>query len=254
MWDASQYLRFEHERARPFFDLLARVQRQQVDHAVDLGCGAGNLSRVLAERWPGARVTGVDSSPEMLTRARTFEIPGRLAFVAGDIATWGAPERLDLIVSNAAFQWVPDHEGLFSRLVDMLAPAGTLAVQMPHITDMPGRRVIADVAREATWRSRLAGVGLHAESVKPLEWYVRLLRGLGLTVDGWETTYVHVLTGTDPVLEWLKGTALRPFIDRLGPAADEFLSALAARLREAYPATDGATLFPFPRIFLVASR
>lgn len=254
MWDAGQYLKFAQERSRPFFDLLARVTRESVARAADLGCGAGNLTRVVAERWPAALVTGVDSSPDMLAQAQTQAMPGRLAFVQGDIARWQPDAPLDLLVSNAAFQWVGDHAGLVPRLAGMLAPGGTLAVQMPFITDMPGRRVMAEVAASPRWRDRCAGIGLSSDSVQPLDWYVRRLLDLGCTVDAWETTYVHVLTGPNPVLEWMKGTALRPFIDRLGPDAPAFLDDVAAGFRAAYPPHQGVTLFPFPRIFFVAQR
>jgi len=254
MWDASQYLMFAEERARPFFDLLARVERRRVSAAADLGCGAGNLTRYLAERWPSATVTGVDTSPEMLAQAWSRAIPGRLTFVAGDISSWQPERPLDLLVSNAALQWVPDHERLLSRLAGMLAAGGTLAVQMPHINAMPGRRAIAEAADAPRWRDLLAGVGLSADSVRPLEWYVRWLRRHGFRVDAWETTYLHLLTGPDPVLEWMKGTALRPFIERLDADADAFLADLAGRLRAAYPPVQGETLFPFPRMFLVATK
>ena len=254
MWDRRQYQKFSTERARPFFDLLGQVQRDSVAVAVDLGCGTGELTRALAERWPQARVTGLDNSPQMLEKAARSEIPGRLSFVIGDIATWKAAEPCDLIFSNAALHWVGDHSGLLKSLAGMLAPDGTLAVQMPSRFQTPSQRAIEETVNGPRWQ-RLRGVGLHADSVRPLPWYVEQLHDLGFTVNAWETTYVHVLTGENPVLEWLKGTGLRPLLARLDPAdTDDFLSELGARLRAAYPPTGSHTLFPFPRIFFVATR
>jgi trans-aconitate 2-methyltransferase len=190
----------------------------------------------------------------MLAKARPLALPGRLEFVQADAASWSADGPLDLIVSNAALHWVGDHEGLLGRLAGMLAPAGTLAVQMPDRFRTPAQVAIDDTSADPRWAESLAGVGLSRESVRPIEWYVRRLLALGFTVDAWQTTYVHVLTGDDPVLEWLKGTGLRPLIDRLGPLAGDFLGDLGARLRAAYPAEGGVTLFPFPRLFFVATR
>jgi trans-aconitate 2-methyltransferase len=255
MWDANQYLKYARERARPFFDLLAQVRNSDVRTAVDLGCGPGELTCVLSERWPAARVLGIDNSPEMLTKAAAHAIPGRLEFVAADLATWKPAQPCDLLFSNAALQWVSDHEQLFARLVGLLAPGGTLAVQMPYHMATPAQQAIDAAAREGPWQPLLAGVGLQPECVLPLLWYVRLLTGLGLVVDAWETTYLHILTGANPVLEWMKGTALRPLLDRLDTGSQEaFLADVGRRLRAAYPAVKDVTLFPFPRIFVVATR
>lgn len=255
MWDPTQYLRFAPERARPFFDLLARVTWERVATVADLGCGTGALTRALSERWPDATVTGVDASPEMLEQARRWTVPGRLEFVQADLARWQPPRPLDLIVSNAALQWVPDHERLLPALVGLLAPAGALAVQVPYHFDTPAHKALAAVAEGPRWRDRLAGVGLQPGAVRPLAWYVQQLLRLGLTVDAWETTYLHVLRGQDPVLEWMKGSALRPLLARLeGADREEFLRDVGERFRAAYPAADGVTLFPFPRLFFVATR
>jgi trans-aconitate 2-methyltransferase len=255
MWDAKQYLKFERERAQPFVDLLARVPRDQVGRSADLGCGTGSLTRTLMDRWPNATVVGVDSSSEMLAKAKPLEITGRLTFVQADIARWRSAEPLDLVVSNAALQWLGGHEQLLPALVGMLAPGGTLAVQMPKMADMPGRRAIAELARSDRWRDKLAGAGLQPDSVKPVVWYAQLCRTLGMTVEAWETTYVHVLDGPDPALEWMKGTALRPFLDRLSSEEQaEFLAETGLRLRAVYPPVNGDTFFPFPRIFVVATR
>jgi trans-aconitate 2-methyltransferase len=254
-WDPKQYGLFSGERSRAFFDLLARIQREQVGVAADLGCGPGELTRVLAERWPSARITGVDNSPEMLASAAAKQLPGRLQFVQGDIATWRSAEPLDLIFSNAALHWVPGHETLLPALAGMLAPHGTLAVQMPNNWESASHRIVREVAEGPRWHSLLAGAGLPVGAVKPLAWYVERLRGLGFEVDAWETTYIHILKGDNPVLEWIKGTALRPLLARLdGPAREEFLRELGSRLRAGYPPVGADTLLPFPRIFFVATR
>jgi trans-aconitate 2-methyltransferase len=255
MWDARQYLKFSDERARPFADLLAQVRRPEAGFIADLGCGTGNLTRTLAERWPAARVVGVDNSAEMLTRARPLALPGRLDFVQADLATWSPDRPADLLVSNAALHWISDHAGLLARLAGMLAPGGTLAVQMPNRFQAPTQDAIEATSADPRWASALQCVGLHRASVMTVPWYVHRLHDLGFTVNAWETTYFHVLTGDHPVLDWLKGTALRPLLDRLGADdAGEFLRTLGARLQAAYPPRDGVTLFPMPRLFFVAGR
>jgi trans-aconitate 2-methyltransferase len=253
MWDAGQYLKYAEERSRPFADLLARVRAEDAKLIADLGCGPGNLTRTLAERWPAARVVGVDNSSEMLARAQPLTLPGRLDFVQADLASWAAVRPVDLIVSNAAFQWVADHDTLFSRLGGMLAAGGTLAVQMPYHFENPAHLMIEETKADPRWRAALQGVGLHQQSVQPLLWYVELMLGLGCAVDAWQTTYIHVLTGENPVLEWFKGSALRPLLNALQPQAkSDYLYELGRRFRAAYPARGSMTLLPFPRLFLVA--
>jgi trans-aconitate 2-methyltransferase len=254
MWDAGQYLKYAEERSRPFFDLLARVRLEHADLITDLGCGPGNLTRALAEHWPSAHVVGVDNSPEMLGQAKPLSISGRLHFVQADIASWSPDKPVDLIVSNAALQWVSDHEVLLARLAKMLAPDGTLALQMPYHFENPAHLAIEEAKADPRWRAALQGVGLHQKSVMPLVWYVEHLHDLGFLVDAWQTTYIHVLTGENPVLEWFKGTALRPLLNRLEPRAKaEFLHELGNRFQTAYPARKGVTLLPFPRLFVVAT-
>lgn len=254
MWDAAQYLKFSDERSRPFLDLLAQVRLESPAQVADLGCGTGSLTRLLGERWPAARVTGVDNAAEMLAQARPLAIPGRLEFMQADLAAWQPAKPVDLILSNAALHWVPDHAALLRRLSRFLAPSGVLAVQMPNRFGTPSQTAVEEAAADPRWAAALQGVGLHRESVLPLEWYVRQLHALGLAVDAWTTTYLHVFAGEHPVLEWLKGTALRPLLKALSASAPDFLAALGERLAAAYPQQNGVTLFPMPRVFFVASR
>jgi trans-aconitate 2-methyltransferase len=253
MWDAAQYLRYADERSRPFGDLLARVTAENPRFVADLGCGPGNLTRTLPERWPAAQILGVDHSPEMLGQAHPLAIPGRLHFVQADIACWRPDQPVDLLVSNAALQWVPDHDVLIARLVELLSPGGTLAVQMPYHFQNPAHLVIEETKAAPRWRGSLQGVGLNQQSVRPLLWYVEYLHDLGLTVDAWQTTYVHVLSGENPVLEWFKGSALRPLLNVLEPQAQaDFLHEVGDRLKATYPPRGAVTLLSFPRLFLVA--
>jgi len=255
MWDARQYLKYAEERSRPFFDLIARVRSETIGLIADLGCGPGNLTRSLAEHWPAARIVGVDNSSVMLEQAKALTIPGRLDFVQADLASWTAKEPLDLIVGNAAFQWVDRHLALLARLAGMLSPGGTLAVQMPYHFQNPAHLIIEKTKADPRWSAVLKGVGLHQESVRSLLWYVERLHDLGFAVDAWETTYIHVLTGDNPVLEWFKGTALRPLLSALEPQAKiEYLHELGSQFKAAYPAKGDVTLLPFPRLFFVATK
>jgi trans-aconitate 2-methyltransferase len=255
MWNAGDYLKFSAERSRPFADLLGQVRKEQARIIADLGCGPGANTRALAERWPLARVVGVDNSSAMLEQAMALAIPGRLRFMQADIADWRPSEPVDLLVSNAALQWVGDHHGLLMRLTGMLAPDGILAVQMPSRFETPMQTTIEETVADPRWAESLKGVGLHRESVKPVTWYVERLHDLGFAVNAWETTYIHVLTGDNPVLEWLKGTALRPLMEKLGPEEEgAFMQALGSRLKAAYPARGDVTLLSMPRMFFVAAR
>ena len=255
MWDVSQYTRFQSERSRPFFDLVAQIPNTDPKSAVDLGCGTGEQTATLLERWPNVRILGVDSSPEMLANAAAFTRPGRLEFVHGDIADWQPAEPVDVLISNAALQWLPNHEQLIPRLAAAIAPKGTLAVQMPNRFRAPSQRAIEDTIDAGPWRDVLAGIGLHQESVRPTETYARLLLNLGFTVNAWESTYYHILTGENASLDWLKGTALRPLLAALNPEDQTaFQHDLAARLNAAHPPKDGVTIFPMQRLFVVATR
>jgi trans-aconitate 2-methyltransferase len=249
-WDPAQYARFADARLRPAVELLARVPAGPRAVVHDLGCGGGQVTRLLVERYQGAAITGVDSSPAMLAKARA-EIPGA-TFVAGDIAAWSPPQPADLIVANAALHWIEDHQALMLRLLAGLAPGGVLAVQMPRNHGAPSHTAIGEAAKAGPWAAKLAAVrGIAAVATAAA--YARLLLPRAAEVDAWETEYVQVLTGPDPVMEWTKGTALRPYLDALGDDAPAFLADYAARLRAAYPPLpDGRTLFPFRRVFIVA--
>jgi trans-aconitate 2-methyltransferase len=253
MWSVKQYERFKAERTRPFRDLLSRIPERPIALAADLGCGTGEPTALLVERWPTVKIIGVDSSEAMLESARQRANPGHLEFVLADLATWQAPAPLDLIVSSAALHWLSGHAVLLTRLVSWLAPGGLLAVTMPGNFASPSHLAIAELAADPRWAASLAGA-VQRVCVEDPSWYADHLLSLGCSVDAWETTYVQVLSGDDPVLEWVKGTALRPILQRLGASSAPFVAALRARLAAAYPSHRGVTLFPFRRIFFIATR
>ncbi|MFB6812620.1 trans-aconitate 2-methyltransferase [Streptomyces sp. NPDC056387] len=263
-WDPQQYLRHAGHRTRPFLDLLHRIPELPTRPAriADLGCGPGNVTALLAERWPEARITGFDLSPEMLRRADD-EYAGRTAgggsldFRHADLAHWLPEEPYDLIISNAALQWVPSHPGSFPAWIHGLRPGGTFAFQVPGNHTAPSHALLARLCDTPRWHDRLAGHGArYVHLLEPAEYLARLT-GLGCAVDTWETTYHQMLTGPDPVLDWVKGTALRPVLTALGndrPAVDAFLAEYRELLREAYPPGPRGTVFPFRRIFAVARK
>jgi trans-aconitate 2-methyltransferase len=254
-WSARQYTSFEAERTRPVRDLLYAVPPGAVRHAVDLGCGPGNSTELLAAAFPSATVTGLDSSADMIETARK-RLPG-LRFDLADIATWDDPGRFDVVLANAALQWLPDHASLMPRLAGKLAEGGSLAVQMPDNLDEPAHRLMREVAAAGAWAGKLGGAAGARAPRLPAEWYYALLRPHVTRVDVWRTTYHHVLAGgTDAVVEWFKGSGLRPFLAPLDAAETEgFLTAYRAALVDAYsPMPDGSVLLPFPRLFFVATR
>ncbi len=255
MWDPYQYARFSAQRSRPFFDLFSQVQACTPDTVVDLGCGSGELTRFFARRWPKAQVLGIDSSPQMLEIARNYTIPGRLEFVQHDLTTWEPVQPVDLVFSNAVLHWLPRHEELIPRLARMVSPKGTLALQIPYNQDAPSHRLVREVAAAPEWKPTLGDVAERSH-VRPATWYVRTLIEQGFHVDAWETVYYQILHGERPVLEWLKGTTLRPVLKQLGSedAQNRFLEQLGQKLDEAYPRESFGTLFPFRRILLVATR
>jgi trans-aconitate 2-methyltransferase len=254
MWDAQQYLRFGGERARPFFDLIARIGAAEPGYVADLGCGPGNLTQVLAQRWPDAEVIGVDNSAEMIAATSSAVEDGRPRFVLADIRDWRPARPPDVLVCNAVLQWVPDHDDLLLRWADLLAPGGWLAFQLPGNFDQPSHAILRDLARSDRWRTALAGVELNRQSADAGE-YLDLLARQGLAVDAWETTYLHVLPGPDPVTEWVKGTGLRPVLTAL-PAEEsaEFVRQYGEQVRAAYPAEPYGTVLPFRRVFVVAHK
>ena len=254
MWDAGQYLRFGGERARPFFDLTAQVDAASPACVADLGCGPGNLTAALAARWPGATVTGVDSSAEMIAAARESRAAPNLSFTLGDVTEWEPGRPADVLVSNAVLQWIPGHHELARRWADLLAPDGWLAFQLPGNFDQASHAIARDMATAPRWRGLLDGAQLNRQATDPAG-YVELLARPGFTVDAWETTYLHVLPGENPVFEWAKGSTLRPVLAALdAEQGAEFLREYGERVLDAYPPRPFGTLFPFRRVFAVVHR
>jgi trans-aconitate 2-methyltransferase len=250
----AAYTRFSDERSRPFLDLVARVRTPSPRTVVDMGCGEGTMTAGLADRWPGARVTGVDSSAEMLAAARP--VPGRLEFVQGDVRDWRPGGPVDVVVSNAVLHWVPGHEDLLVRWAGWLAPGGALAVQVPGNFRAPTHALLDALCRSPRWVDRLADAGPRPDTVREPTEYADVVTAAGLEPDVWETTYLQRLSGPDPVLAWVRSTVLRPVLARLSDdEAAAFTTEYAAALRQAYPArSDGTTLLPFRRIFVVGTR
>lgn len=255
-WDPATYLRFAGERARPFVELLTRVDAAAPARVVDLGCGEGTATASLRSRWPDALVTGIDSSPEMLAAAAPLAVPGRVEFAEGDVRTWAPDGPVDVVVSNAVLHWVPGHAALLTRWAGHLAADGWLAVQVPGNFRAPTHALLAELCRSPRWADRLADAAPRPDAVLEPAGYLDLLTAAGLHADVWETTYLHVLRGADPVLGWVSGTALRPVLAGLDEDAAAAVTAdYAAALRNAYPARpDGATVLPFRRIFAVGQR
>jgi trans-aconitate 2-methyltransferase len=250
-WDPAQYARFADHRSRPFFELVGRIGASDPSRVVDLGCGSGELTVTLAQRWPSARVLGIDSSPEMIDRAPAG---AGVEFALGDAAGFDATGT-DVLVSNSMLQWVPDHLALLERWADQLGPGAWLAFQVPANFDAPSHRLMRELAESGEWRAPLDGVLRHADAVAPPARYLDVLARRGLEVDAWQTVYEQILTGDDPVLEWVRGTGLRPVLAALdAEAAARFEAQYAARLREAYPAAPYGTVFGFARTFVVARK
>lgn len=250
-WDPTKYLQFSGERLRPALALLAQVPLVSPKRVVDLGCGPGNVTAILWSRFSGAEVTGVDSSAEMLERARR-DVQG-CRFQRADIAGWTPLRPVDLIYSNAALQWLPNHRTLFPRLIACLAPGGFFAVQMPAMHDAPFRILQYEAAGNGPWAGHLAGVRSAEPILEPGE-YWDLLRPITASLDLWDTTYMHALQGDDAVVQWAIGTSLRPFLDAIpDDMRDDFLRAYADAIRPHFPKRpDGTTLLPFRRRFIVA--
>jgi len=250
-WDPAQYLKFAGHRLRPALDLLSRIDVEEPAEVYDLGAGAGNVTRLLRERWPRARVSGVDSSEAMLAQARAA-IPD-IAWQRADLAAWSPPRPADVIYSNAALHWLDGHERLFPALMAAVAPGGVLAVQMPRNFGAPSHALIAETARSGPWRSRLEPL-LRMTPVGDPAFYFDVLAPRAAAIDVWETEYCQVLTGEHPVTEWVKGTWLGPLLDALSERErPDFVARYTEQVDRAYPKRpDGRTLFPFRRLFIVA--
>ncbi len=253
-WNAEQYLRFGGHRLRPVRDLIAAIDLPAPKRVVDLGCGPGNATIMLRERWPDCELTGLDNDPEMLAKARS-DYPGE-QWIEGDIAAWAgnrAGDGFDLVFTNAALQWLPNHATLFPKMMGAVTPGGVLACQMPRNFTAPSHRLLRETMKDARWHDRLAAYAEWEPVAEPSAYY-DWLRPHASSLDVWETEYLQVLQGEDAVLEWVKGTALVPVRNTLD-AFDyaEFATRYGQRLHEAYPRrADGATLLPFRRLFMVA--
>ncbi|MDX1691926.1 MAG: methyltransferase domain-containing protein [Acidimicrobiia bacterium] len=250
-WDPDQYLRFADHRLRPAADLVARIPLSGPELIWDLGCGTGGPTLLLRRRWPEATINALDSSAEMLEQAPPTE---GIDWIRGDIAEWSPAEPPSLVFSNAALHWVDDHVALFPRLVGTLRPGGVLAVQMPRNHEEPSHVRLRETARSDRWRDRVAHLVREAPVLAPQR-YHGILREHSASIDLWETVYLQALIGRNAVAEWARGSVLRPFLDVLGNEGDAFFADYASRLADDHPAEpDGTTLFPFRRLFIVATR
>lgn len=254
MWDPQQYSRYADERSRPFYELVARIGAPRASLVYDLGCGPGELTASLRDRWPEARIIGVDNSPSMLDRASAFA-GDEVSFENADLSTFLPPEDADVVISNAAYQWVDNHVDVLREIASRLPAGGWLALQVPGNFDAPSHRIIRGLARSHKWQQRLSEVELRESPVLEPEEYGELFAAAGLLIDTWETTYNQVLPGDDPVLDWVRGTALTPILGVLDEVEQEqFLTDLSPVLRDAYPRRPYGTVFPFRRIFAVGHR
>jgi len=258
-WNPALYARYEDERTRPARDLLARVPLQSARLAVDLGCGPGNSTELLVERFPSAAVIGTDNSPSMIESARERLPEARFPkarFELSDIASWKSEAAPDLIYANASLQWVPDHETLLPRLLQSLAPGGVLAIQMPDNRDEPTHRLMRETAAEPTWAAAIGDYSKLRTELLGLQGYYDLLAPLAASIDIWRTAYQHPMQSARAIVDWVRSTGLRPFVDPLSPELREsYLAEYERRIDAAYPArTDGQRLLAFPRLFIIATR
>ena len=257
MWNPQQYSRFGDERSRPFFELVGRIDADDAGTVVDLGCGSGNLTATLADRFVGAQIIGIDNDPAML-HAAAAHASDRVCFESGDIATWAPDQPVDVLISNAALQWDLGHLARLPALLHHVSPGGWLAFQVPGNLDDAHHQAIRALRRREPWASipAMATIPERTHVSRPAVEYLDVLAREGCRVDAWETTYVHILLGPNPVLEWVKGTALRPVLNALpdGDSRARFCVELAAMLQAAYPDQPYGTPFPFRRVFVVAQR
>ncbi len=254
-WSAKQYVAFEDERTRPACDLLAAIPNTDARSVIDVGCGPGNSTELLVQRFANATVRGLDSSADMIDAARQ-RLPD-VRFDTADIATWNDPGPFDVIFANAVFQWLPDHATLLPSLVARLAPGGSLAIQMPDNLDQPSHRMMREVAANGPWASKLANVAGQRTTLDDANTYYQMLCSCASRVDVWRTTYHHPLAGGPAaVVEWFKGSGLRPFLEPLDEAEKaQYLAQYLEALEPFFPVlADGSVLLPFPRLFIVATR
>ena len=254
-WDAHQYLRFNDQRTRPCRELAARIAIATPERVIDLGCGPGNSTSVVAERWPEAELTGLDSSPEMIAAAQKT-CPHR-NWRIDDLAAWAGQtgQTYDVVFSNAALQWVDDHPMLFAKLLSRVARGGALAIQMPANFDAPAHRIMRELAASPAWRDHFPSQGIREWHVHDLATYYDILAPIASVVDFWETEYLHVMENAAAIAEWYKGTGLRPFLDALANDQQkaDFTAQYLECLQRAYPVRkDGRVIFPFRRLFLIA--
>ncbi len=253
-WDPDSYLKYKDERTQPSYDLVARIGLAAAGSIVDIGCGPGNSTKVLRERWPQARIIGLDSSPEMIAAAqKTY--PGE-CWVLADAAAWAADERFDLVFSNAALQWIPDHERLVEKLFAMLSAQGALAVQVPANNDSPLYRAVIQVAQRGEWREAMTGCN-ELLTYHEASFYYDLLAGAARRVDIWQTTYYHVMADRQGLISWYASTGLKPYLERLpsNEQKEAFQKQVLEACRSHYaPQRDGKVLFPFRRLFFIAYR
>jgi trans-aconitate 2-methyltransferase len=252
VWDPTTYLEFADERSRPFVDLLSRVHAVEPKVVVDLGCGPGQLTASLADRWPNAQIVGLDSSPEMIVRAARYAGP-RVRFQLQDLRDWQPETSVDVIISNATFQWIPGHRDLLSSFVSSLAPDGWLAFQVPGNFDEPSHRLLHQLSADPRYGPMLTEVAWPA--AVDAVFYLDDLARLGCSVDAWETTYLHVLSGPNPVFRWISGTGARPVLQAMPEdRREQFVSEYQELLNKAYPTRPYGTVLHFRRIFVVAQR
>lgn len=252
-WNPSQYLRFADERGRPFVDLVSRIG-VEASSVVDLGCGPGQLTPVLRERFPGAEIVGVDSSSEMMERADAENADPHARYETSDVAEWQPAEPVDVVVSNALFQWVPDAFGVIERVASHVRPGGAFALQTPHNFDAPSHRLLHEISSAGPYAEHTRGLHVDRGTEGAAD-YLALFAGLGWSADAWETEYQHVLPGEDPVFEWISGTGARPILQALpDDLRGQFVAEYKTALREAYPPRDFGTVLPFKRVFCVAVK